>query len=295
MAGILLAATTDKLQVITGQAVTVDVHVSFVDYTSSTGASSGDKQNTAITTAATTDVVAVPGAGVVRNVKVIGIRNKHASSQVDVTAQYNQNGTTFELHKATLNPGDLLQFIEGLGWMVVLAKGTLPAPNVSTADQSIGASATAYLTGSRIAFPTGRPAAVGTILRWTVSIAKSAAATATETWEVRFGTNGTTGDTARCSFTGDTETAVADEALVTVLATVRGPIGAAAVVQAIFCMEDNLTTTGFSNTARKAQVRVATSAGFDITPAGTGAGLVLTTGASHAITVRQVVAEVFNI
>ena len=115
---LILALTTDKLQVTTSAAVTTDVHASFVDVIVGTSSTPG-KQNTAITTATTTDIVAVPGGSTQRVVKHINIRNKHATSPQDVTVIYDANGTDYELHKATLLAGEVLEYQEGIGWFVV--------------------------------------------------------------------------------------------------------------------------------------------------------------------------------
>ncbi len=290
---LLLASTSDKIQVVTDTAANVDVHASYADYNGTVV--SVDRKNTAIASATTTDVVTSPGSGVFRNVKTLIIRNRHASLSVLIVVKHTDGTTVAELESCTLAPGEELIFAEGIGWVTRLNPTTTGTKlNSSTADQSIGASATAYLTGSALVLPPSAYLKVGTILRWTVVLAKTAAATATETIAIRFGVNGTTGDTARNSFTGDTETAVADEAVDTITAIIRGPIGASCVVEAAWMRNDNLTTTGFSNTARKAQVRLVTSAAFDITPAGTIAGLSIATGASHALTIRQVIAEMLT-
>ena len=105
-----LALTTDKLSLITGQAKTIDVHASYVDDVSDTF--TPGKQNTAISTATTTDIVAAPASGV-RNVKFISIRNKDAAS-CDVTVQYNANGTLYELMKCTLATMEELTCREGV-------------------------------------------------------------------------------------------------------------------------------------------------------------------------------------
>jgi len=115
---LILALTTDKLQVTTSAAVTTDVHASFVDVIVGTSSTPG-KQNTAITTATTTDIVAVPGGSTQRVVKHINIRNKHATSPQDVTVIYDANGTDYELHKATLLAGECLEYQEGIGWFTV--------------------------------------------------------------------------------------------------------------------------------------------------------------------------------
>lgn len=111
---LILATTTDKLQLVTSAAIAVDVHGSFVDLSGST--TTPGKQNTAITTATTTDIVAAPAASTYRNVKTLHIRNKDAASPVDVTVVFDQGGTDFELHKETLNAGEALEYIEGVGF-----------------------------------------------------------------------------------------------------------------------------------------------------------------------------------
>lgn len=293
---IYLPNTTDKLQLVTSAAATVDVQANYVDAAASTLAASGaGRQNTAISSAATTDVLAAPAASTTRTAKQITVRNKDASLSCDVTVLYNANGTTFELHKVTLQPGWMLMYIEGIGFFtntITAARGGLK--NVSVADQSIGASVTAYITGSGILLPASGSLIAGMVLRWTLHVAKTAAATATQTLAVRFGTGQSTSDTARNSFTLDTETAAADEAIYEVFATIRGPITSSCIVEASCRIDDNLSTTGFSNTARKSQIRQATSSAFNITPAGTYAGLSIATGASHALTVRQVHAELLT-
>ena len=120
---ILLTATTDKIQVISSAAVTLDVSASFMDMTTADppvvkGSTSG-RLNTAISTATTTDIVAAPAASTIRNVKHITVRNRHATTSCDVTIQFNQNATLFELFKVTLLAGETLEFVEGVGFWVV--------------------------------------------------------------------------------------------------------------------------------------------------------------------------------
>jgi hypothetical protein len=149
---LILADTNDKLQIVTSANVTVDVHASFIDSSTADppvvkGSTSG-KQNTAITTAATTDIVAAPAASTIRNVKTVNVRNKHASSSVDVTVVYDDNSTDFELHKATLRAGECLQYIEGIGWFLVAA---LTSPQLRTVK--LGSDATS--TSATLAEATG--------------------------------------------------------------------------------------------------------------------------------------------
>jgi len=116
----ILAATTDKFQIVTSAAATLDVHVSYVDASSTTLAPSGaGKQNTAIVTATTTDVLAAPASSTVRTVLVIKIRNKHATLATDVTWVFDQNGTDFELYKTTLLAGETLEWTPALGFFTI--------------------------------------------------------------------------------------------------------------------------------------------------------------------------------
>ena len=147
---ILLVLTTDKLQLITSAAATVDVHASFMDYNGSTV--TPGKQNTAITTATTTDIVAAPGASTQRNVKTLHVRNKHASLSCDVTVVYDANGTDYELHKVTLFPGTALEYIEGVGFFTLATNivstvvGVVSAARLS-ADQSNSTTTPTEVTG----------------------------------------------------------------------------------------------------------------------------------------------------
>jgi hypothetical protein len=288
---LLLTSTSDKIQVTTGAAATIDVHASYMDF-DGTNVTPGRK-NTPITTATTTDVVLAPLTSVFRNVKSLTVANKDVVSCA-CTVKHTDGTNTPTLFSATLAPGDMIEFVDGVGFVVRPAYATSQLQNVSTADQSPTAATLTYLTGSLIALP--RTAQVGSIYRWKVHLAKSAAGTGTTSFDIRFGTNGTTADTARCS-TGalDTETAIADEMVAEIWATVRGPIGASCIVQSSWMFDDNLTTTGFSNTARKSQVKAVQSAAFDITPTGTKVGLTITSGAADVVTIRQVTAEGFNL
>lgn len=114
---ILTNAGTDKLQLVTSAAVAIDVHSSWTDLLS-TVVTPG-RTNTAISTATTTDIVGTPAASTIRNVNGMKIRNKSTTTSCDVTVQYNQNGTLFELIKITLQAGATLEFVEGVGFFVV--------------------------------------------------------------------------------------------------------------------------------------------------------------------------------
>ncbi len=138
---IILTNTTDSLEVVTGAAATIDVQASWVDSPTPIASSSSvtpGRTNTAITTATTTTVVAAPASSTVRNIKEMTIRNKGASLNCDVTVQYDQNGTNFEMHKVTLRPGDLLEYIEGVGWFTVQSSSLTDLYKILSADDAGG-------------------------------------------------------------------------------------------------------------------------------------------------------------
>lgn len=139
---LLLTATTDKLQVVTSVAADVDVHASYMDHSS--GTVTPGRQNTAITTATTTDVVSSPAASTQRNIKFLQIRNKDTADATNVTVVYNQNGTSYELHKVTLGPGDALEYADGVGFFELevaptegLAAVTVDVSNSTTTPAEI--------------------------------------------------------------------------------------------------------------------------------------------------------------
>jgi hypothetical protein len=153
---LLLTATTDKIQLVTSAAVTVDVHASFMDSTNGDppavkGSTSG-RQNTAVSTATTTDIVAAPASSTLRNVKTLHIRNKHASSSVDVTVIYDQNGTDYEIHKATLLAGDLLEYVEGIGFFTVTSTTKLDV-RLRVPSDSVHATAATFADVTGLTYP----------------------------------------------------------------------------------------------------------------------------------------------
>ena len=170
-------------------------------------------------------------------------------------------------------------------------KRTLGFVNFSTASQTPTAAARTYMTGSNIAFPAGA-LQVGTLFRWTFDVTKTAAGIATSTYDIAFGTAGTTADTARVSFTKPAGTAAVDAGQIVITAVVRGPVGASGVVAGHFQLTHNLAATGHATIP---VVDVTTvSAAFDITTV-TNVGICATTGASDAITTQLVIAEAWNL
>lgn len=159
--------------------------------------------------------------------------------------------------------------------------------NYNTSSQNPFSSDT-YLVGSNITIPTGAPD-VGTKYRLIFDLAKTNAGTATPVIIIRFGTNGSTADTARLTFTFGSGTAAADTGRFEVLVLFRTVgSGTSAVMQGSATLVNNLTTTGISNAVKALQV---TSAGFDSTVANSIIGASYNGGASASHTVQLVEAE----
>jgi hypothetical protein len=245
---LFLTATTDKFQLVTSAAVNTDVHVSYADHTSTTF--TPGRQNTAITTAATTDVLAAPGASTQRQVKAVTIRNKGSTSQT-VTFVFNQNGTSYEIHKATLRPDDMLQYVDGAGWMQI-PFSIFPLSNESTANQGPGFATDTYITGSSLVIPSGW-VAVGALYRLRISVGKTAAGTAATTINIRIGAAGSVADTSRVLFTMGLGTAAVDTGYYEITAMFR-TVGASAVLQGTLALTSNLTITGLSNAVKAREV-----------------------------------------
>jgi hypothetical protein len=180
---------------------------------------------------------------------------------------------------------------EGGAWRSCI--GGAPV-NLSTATQSPSAGTDTYLTGSMIPLPTGGmqgptgSAQNGTLITWRVWMSKTAAGTAASTFTIRFGTNGTTADTARCTaFNTGTATAAADQAVVTITAYASAG-GSGTTLNCSATMVHSVSpTTGFNNTAYGLQA-YSTQASFDTTTASTKAGLSFNGGTGSTITIQKV-------
>lgn len=164
--------------------------------------------------------------------------------------------------------------------------------NYSVAAQTPAATTRTYITGSQIAVPVGK-LRIGTLLRWRFNMTKTAAGTATSTFDVAIGTAGTTSDTAVLSFTKPAGTAAADEGYVEVDVQIRGPLSASCIATGEFVMFHNLAATGHA--VIPTVVVNTVSSAFDATTANLFVGVCVTSGASDAITIQQMAATATNL
>lgn len=162
----------------------------------------------------------------------------------------------------------------------------------SVTAQTPAAATRTVITGSVIALPAAGALQIGSKFRWRFNMTKTAAGTATSTFDIAFGTAGTTADTAQVSFTKPAGTAAVDEGFCEVECVVRGPLTASGIVTGEFTLIHNLAATGH---AVIPCVAVSTqSSGFDVTTP-TFVSLCITSGAADAITIQQCNTEAWNV
>ena len=112
-----LASTSDVIRVVTALAASIECHASWADVSASGGTVALGRTNTpAITTAATTTIVAAPAAATVRNVRHLNITNAHASASTKVTVEHFDGTTATDLMAFILLPGENMIFGEEGRW-----------------------------------------------------------------------------------------------------------------------------------------------------------------------------------
>jgi hypothetical protein len=126
---LILASTTDKLQVVCGNAGTVNVHASYLDNVS--GAVNPGRKNTTIINTAVTDVVNPPGANVQRTLKTLHVHNHGAQSTL-VGVLITDGTTTCTLHSVLLPPNGTLQYIDELGFVISDLFNRIVIQNIAT-------------------------------------------------------------------------------------------------------------------------------------------------------------------
>lgn len=144
-----LTATTDKLQLVRSSAATLHTLVSYIDAdTAGLTSPAAGREPHAFNTAGTDDLLAAPASSKTRTPKRITIRNYDASLACDVTVVLDANGTDYEIHKVTLNPGEGLEYVDGLGWYPLKPAGLLDVMKIMASDSVHATAATfADITG----------------------------------------------------------------------------------------------------------------------------------------------------
>jgi hypothetical protein len=135
---LLLTSVNDQLQLVTATAALIQVHASWVDTNTSTGAITPGRTNSAIALATTTNVVAPPASGVQRNIKTLHVRNADGAGTNIVTLQHTDGTTMVQLHKRTLAPGIALEYTDQGGF----AAPALTTPQTQVFGSGVGSYAT---------------------------------------------------------------------------------------------------------------------------------------------------------
>jgi len=299
----LLTTSTDLLRVITGSAADLDCIVSFIEYTTASPPvlDALDTQFTNIPTATTTTILGAPSSGSDRRrIKAVSIVNTHATQATTVRVIIERTGpVNWDLfNTVTLQPGESLTFTEGTGWFCNRAGLSAPVDiaNSSVAAQGPGFAANTYVIDSNMTGWVGRIKPTSWFF-WEIQLSKTAAGVAAPVFTIVIGTAGTTADTARCTFTGPAQSAVADTATITIKGNFRAVGGGTStILQGEFSLHHNLAVTGFATVNPAGLVLLSnTSGGFDGTVAGLIAGICMNGGTSAAWTVTQVVARAENL
>jgi len=113
---LLLTSTTEVLRVVTSAAASITADAAYADLSGSTVTVGAPALQT-ITTAATTTLIAAPGAGVTRNVKSCYLTNNSGSVSTQVTVQKYNGTTAVDLMGVTMLPGENLVLTEEGEWI----------------------------------------------------------------------------------------------------------------------------------------------------------------------------------
>ena len=150
----------------------------------------------------------------------------------------------------------------------------------STATVSAAYASNTYMVGSGIPVPT--TLGPGTTYYCIFDMVKTGAGTAAPAVTVVFGVNGTTGDTARLTFTFAVGTALADTGMIEVWAHFR-TVGGSGVLVGVCRITHSLAATGLTSTGASGSGQIAVVSGaFDTTIANSKIGVCFNGGTSFS-------------
>ena len=120
---LLLTSTADIIRIVTNSAATLDIHASWVD--NAAGTITPGRTNTAIASAATTTIVAAPGASTQRNLQSLIAQNRDAALADTITIQHFDGTVSADLFTTVLAAGEHLEWLDGQGFKVFDNRGNL--------------------------------------------------------------------------------------------------------------------------------------------------------------------------
>lgn len=158
---LVLASTSDLLQVVTSSTADLDVHASWVDLVDAATTVTPGRTNTLIVTATTTTVVASPGASTKRTANFLSCKNDHASTANDVTVLHTDGTIVANLIKVTLAAGEALVHDHGT-WFVYDVNGAVKGvTGVAASDTASGVIEIAIQSEQESAADVGRAVTPG--------------------------------------------------------------------------------------------------------------------------------------
>jgi hypothetical protein len=132
---LLLTATTDFLELNTQYAYSTDWVTSYIDHTT-TAFTPGSAQGNVATAAAIT-MAGSPADSTQRQLKRITVRNRDATNTQTVYIDKNSGGTPYRVTgDITLAPGEVLSYVDGIGFAVAAANGATKMSGVSGSSGS---------------------------------------------------------------------------------------------------------------------------------------------------------------
>lgn len=127
---IVLASTSDELRMTSSAAINHDVHMSYTDVTGGSSIVVPGRKNQTFATAQTdVAIVQAPASGAYRTVREGYIRNRHASTSIDITIKHFDGTTAVEYLKCTVLAGESLCYNEKVGWTLRDSLGRIKVRN----------------------------------------------------------------------------------------------------------------------------------------------------------------------
>jgi hypothetical protein len=121
---IILKSTDESLRIITSSIADIDYSVSYVDITTTSFLPSTTEGKTVTST--TTTILTAPAALTQRQVKLITISNRHASTTNMVIVEKDISGVGYYLTPSvSLLAGETLQYLDGAGWSYYAVNGSV--------------------------------------------------------------------------------------------------------------------------------------------------------------------------
>lgn len=144
---IRLDATTRKLQIILGGAVTTNQLPVTVCYSDkSTAGYTGGTQLSNTNSGTAVDILNAPAAGAVRDLDYLSVRNSDTVAAT-TTIRYNDNATLYTIVSVVLQPSDTLAYTHASGWQVTNSSGsvkTVPSATIVGVTDDTTTNATMY-------------------------------------------------------------------------------------------------------------------------------------------------------